>query len=151
MAAIDICVRKRANRNRGNILTSCIADLIFLAGSLLYFLAFLILSFGGSLGGLKVSPGCTSYVNFLTIAHFAATLSAEVFSLRAFFPQHSSVGMFRLLPKHPNSAQTPTPQLSPYPDTDVLLVVLCHAPTAPSPKDARLHLDTSARGRTNWL
>lgn len=121
MATIDICARKRANRNRGNILTSCIADLIYLPGTHLYFLAFLFLSFGGSLGGLKASPGCTSHVNFLTIAHFAATLSAEVFSLRAFFPKNCSVGMCSLLPHLQCHAQTPILQLSPQPDTDVPL------------------------------
>lgn len=61
------------------------------------------------LGGLKVSPGCTSHVNFLAIAHFAVTLSAEVFSLRAFSPEHHSVNMCRLLSHCQCCAQTPTP------------------------------------------
>lgn len=127
MTIIVICAR-RENGIRGNILTPCIVDLIFLPRTCLYFSAYLPLSFGVSLGGLKVFLGCTSYLNFLSIAHFAATLS-KVFSCRAFFAEHCPMGICGLLPQSQFCAQTLIPQLSQQPNSDVhLWVVFYHAP-----------------------
>lgn len=142
-----LCVRKRENRIRGSILTPRIVDLMSLPRTHLYFLAYLLLSFGVSLGGLKVSPGCTSYPNFLSMAHFAA----EVSSCRAAF-EHCSAGMCGLLPRSRFCAQNLIPQLSPQPNTDVPLgCALPGTKLLPYQKDARVQVDTGARDSPNLI
>lgn len=144
-----LCVRKRENRIRDNILTPRIVDLMSLPRTHPYFLAYLLLSFGVSLGGLKVSPGCTSYPNFLSMAHFAAALSAEVSSCMAAF-EHCSAGTCGLLPRWWFCAQNLIPQLSPQPNTDVPLG--CALPCTkllPYQKDARVQVDNGARDSPN--
>jgi len=150
MAIIVICVRKRENSIRGNILTPRIVRLMCLPRTYLYFLAYLFLSFGVSLGGLKVSPGCTSYLNFICIARFAATLSTEAFSCRAVFSERCSMGMCGLQPRSQFCAQTLIPKLSPQPNTDVLLgCALPRSKPLPYQRGARVRLDTAARDSPN--
>lgn len=150
MAIIVTCVRKREDRIRGNILTPRIVDLTCLPRTRLYFLAYLLLSFGVSLRGLKVSPGCTSYLNFLSIAHFAATLSTEVFPCRVFVSEHCSRGMCGLLPHSQFCTQTLIPQLSPQPNSDAPLgCVLPCTKLLPYQRDAGVQSDTAARDSPN--
>lgn len=75
-----MCLRKRKNRISDDILTSHIVDGLVCQELICIFLAYPFLSFGMSLRGLKVSPGCTSYLNFLFTACFAATLPTRVSS-----------------------------------------------------------------------
>lgn len=152
MATIDICVRKRANRNRGNILTSCIADVIYFARDSSIFFSIFISFFwrepwrSESVPWLHLPCEFSHHSTFCSYTFFRSVLP------QGLLPQELLRGYVQfaatlIVPcSNPNPPAVPTTWHWCTPG----LCSTMHQ-TTPSPKDARVCLDTSARGRTNWL